>query len=112
MSDARLEGVAIPAGATLWVMFGSANRDERVFRDPDGFDPDRPELREHLAFGHGPHFCIGAPLARLEVRVALEELARRFERLRLPADFAPRYEPSFILRGLAALELEVASDAD
>ncbi|MDJ0849212.1 MAG: cytochrome P450 [Myxococcota bacterium] len=112
VSDARLEGVAIPAGATLWVMFGSANRDERVFRDPDGFDPDRPELREHLAFGHGPHFCIGAPLARLEVRVALEELARRFERLRLPADFAPRYEPSFILRGLAALELEVASDAD
>lgn len=105
--DVELEGVAIPAGSTVWVMFGSANRDEAMFPDPDRFDPERDNLREHVAFGHGHHFCIGAPLARLEARVVLEELARCVEVLRIPSDFELVYEPSCILRGLAALELEI-----
>ena len=105
--DAEVGGTKVAKGSMLWVMFGSANRDERVFPDPDRFDPDRPNLKESIAFGRGAHFCIGAPLARLELRVLFEELSRRFERI----DFAPgttlRYEPSFILRGLEALEIEV-----
>ena len=105
--DAVLEDVEIPKGSLLWIMFGSANRDERVFPDPDRFDPTRTNLKEHVAFGRGAHFCIGAPLARLESRVAFEQLAQRVERWAIPADFELRYEPSYILRGLAALELDL-----
>jgi cytochrome P450 len=108
VSDTTLDGVDIPAGSVLWIMFGSANRDESVFPDPDRFDPDRENLGEHLAFGYGPHFCIGAPLARLEARIVLEELAKRVETLRLPEGAVLRYEPSYILRGLAGLEVEIA----
>ena len=106
-ADSELEGVAIPAGSTLWVMFGSANRDEARFPDPDAFDPDRPNLREHLAFGIGAHFCIGAPLARAELRIALQELTARYATVSLPADLELVYEPSFVLRGLERLEIEV-----
>jgi cytochrome P450 len=109
--DTEVAGHAIPKGARLWVMFGSANRDERVFPDPDRFDPGRSNLNESLAFGRGAHFCIGAPLARLEIRVLFEQLARSIARL----DFAPgttlEYEPSFILRGLKALEIDIVRQA-
>lgn len=106
-ADTELDGVPIPAGSTLWVMFAAANRDESVFADAEEFDLSRANLNEHLAFGKGHHFCIGAPLSRLEGRVAFEELAKRIE---LPS-FAPgnvfEYEPSYILRGLAQLDLHV-----
>jgi cytochrome P450 len=59
------------------VLWASGNRDERVFDAPDTIDVDRPNLRAHLGFGHGIHLCIGAELARLETRVALEELLKR-----------------------------------
>ena len=61
------------------VVYCSANRDEALFADPDAFDPDRDHLKEHLAFGKGIHFCLGAALSRLEGRVALQELARRID---------------------------------
>ncbi len=106
-ADVELEGVPIAKGSTVWVMFGSANRDEDVFPDAARFDPDRPNLREHLAFGSGAHFCIGAPLARLETQVALEEISKRVRSLRTADGATLRYEPSFILRGLAELELQI-----
>jgi cytochrome P450 len=77
--DVEWHGRTVPAGARILLLTGSANRDEREFPDPDRFDPARrPE--QHLALGHGVHFCVGASLARLESRVALEEFARRVPR--------------------------------
>lgn len=106
--DTEVAGTPIPKGSMLWVMFGSANRDERVFPDPDRFDPERENLNESLAFGRGAHFCIGAQLARLELRVLFEELSRRIESVAFAPGTTLRYEPSFILRGLESLEIEVA----
>ena len=71
--DTVLYDAQMPAGARVALLPASANRDERVFSDPDVFDLDRDTSRE-LSFGHGPHFCLGAPLARLEITVALEEI--------------------------------------
>ncbi len=105
--DSEIRGVAIPKGSALWVMFGSANRDERVFANPSEFDPDRSELKEHLALGKGIHYCLGAALARLEARVALEVLSQRIESFRVIDESRLRYAPSFILRGLESLELDV-----
>ena len=105
--DTEIEGVAIPKGARLWVMFGSANRDATVYPDPDRFDPSRERLNEHVGFGRGAHFCIGAPLARLELRVIFEQLTRRVRSMRFVPGAPLTYEPSFILRGLAALQIEV-----
>jgi hypothetical protein len=76
LSDLTLRGQTIPAGAMVRLVFGAANRDEREFPDAERFDVTRPAPR-HLAFGHGTHFCLGARLARLEARVAFEELLAR-----------------------------------
>ena len=105
--DTELEGVKIPEGSSLWVMFGAANRDASVFPDPHRFDPTRDNLREHVALGRGAHFCIGAPLARLETRVFLEQLTKRVDRIAFAPDTRFEYEPSYILRGLKNLEIEV-----
>jgi cytochrome P450 len=72
--DVQLGGRDIAAGEPVALTYASANRDESVFAEPDTFDLARPNIAEHLAFGRGPHFCAGAHLARLELRVALEEL--------------------------------------
>ena len=77
--DVTLHGVRVPAGAEVKLLWGSANRDEREFDAPDRFDVRR-EPKRHLGFGFGVHFCLGASLARLEARVALEELLARFPR--------------------------------
>jgi cytochrome P450 len=109
--DTSLGDVAIPKGTMIWLMFGSANRDASVFPDPDRFDPERPNLKESVAFGRGAHFCIGAPLARLELKVLFEQVAKRLASFALPAGYRLEYEPSYILRGLAGLELEVVKRA-
>lgn len=78
-----LGGVDIPADASLYMHVGSANRDEAVFEDPETFNPERPNLSDHVGFGKWTHFCLGAPLARVEARVALECLVERLPDLRL-----------------------------
>ena len=106
-------GVDIPAGTTVMVLNGAANRDPRRFEQPDEFQVDRANARQHVAFGHGIHTCPGAPLARAEARVALERILDRMHDIRIsdaqhgPAD-ARRYEyaPTYILRGLQRLYLE------
>ena len=106
-ADNELGGVHIPKGARIVIVFASANRDESLFPDPDGFDPGREHLRDHLAFGKGIHFCLGAALSRLEGKVALEELASRLESFSLPETNEYQYFPSFLLRGLTSLDVDV-----
>ena len=93
----------------LVIVFASGNRDPALYADGDEFDPDREHLREHLAFGKGIHFCLGANLSRLEGRVALEELSRRIETFRLADDNEYAYHPSFLLRGLTRLQLDITA---
>lgn len=107
-TDTELDGVAIPKGSTIWVLYGSANRDAAVFgADAESFDADRPSLDEHIAFGKGVHHCVGAPLARLEGVVAMQALARRFTAIEPVDRDALRYGPSYILRGLTALPVRL-----
>jgi cytochrome P450 len=82
-SDAQLGAARILAGDQVTVSIAGANRDPAVFADPDRFDVRRPNSAKHLAFAHGPHFCLGAHLARLEARVAVETLLDRLPGLRL-----------------------------
>jgi cytochrome P450 len=106
--DTEIDGVPVPANARLVVMYSAANRDPAVFEDPDEFDPDRPQLqRNHLAFGKGIHFCLGAPLSRLEMNIVFEQLGRRFRSITLAPDNELRYFPSFMLRGLMKLDVSV-----
>ena len=88
-------------------MFGSADHDESVFEDPESFCPEREGLSNHVAFGHGIHYCLGAALARLEATTAMRVLAERIESFPIVDADSLRYAPSFILRGLEALELDV-----
>ncbi|MEV6235030.1 cytochrome P450 [Saccharopolyspora shandongensis] len=83
LEDTTVGGVDIPAGAGLLLVMGSANRDETKFDDPDTFDIARPNAREHLAFGFGIHYCLGNMLAKLQAKVAVEEVCRIAPGLRL-----------------------------
>jgi cytochrome P450 len=96
-------GVRVPAQAKLLLLLGSANRDPSVFPDPDRFDIRRANAREHLSFGFGPHTCLGNPLARLEVRVVLEEVSRRLPNLQLAPDIHYEYPKNISLRGPLSL---------
>jgi cytochrome P450 len=82
-SDAELSGARIRAGDPVTVSIAGANRDPAIFPDPDRFDVRRPNATRHLAFAHGPHFCLGAHLARLEARIAVATLLDRLPQLRL-----------------------------
>ena len=106
-NDVEVAGTKIPAGTRMVVMFASANRDESIFPNGDTFNPDRDDLFSHLAFGKGAHYCLGASLARLELRVALEELVKRIDSFELATTNNFDYLPSFMLRGLKSLEIEI-----
>ncbi|HYD53797.1 MAG TPA: cytochrome P450 [Gemmatimonadaceae bacterium] len=99
-----LEGETIPAGALVLAMLGSANHDEAHFREPDVFDVTRAP-NPHLAFGHGIHFCVGAPLARLEASIALPDLFARFPTLALVSEAPWTPREAFHVHGPARLEL-------
>jgi cytochrome P450 len=103
--EVDLGGAALPPGAPMLLLFGSGNRDETVFADPDLADLDRPNVRDHLAFGHGLHSCPGAPMARAEIRVALETLLRKLPGLRLADGYEPTYIASYFFRGLESLHI-------
>ena len=105
LEDARIGGVEIPAGTLVMGSIGAANRDPRVFDDPDRFDGKRRNARRNIAFGHGEHFCPGASLARAEARVSFERILARLDDLRLVDPGALRYAETFIIRGLEALPL-------
>ncbi|MFE0022482.1 cytochrome P450 [Amycolatopsis sp. NPDC059021] len=87
--DVELAGAPIAAGDLVTVSLTAANRDPAVFADPDVFDPRRPDLRRQLAFAHGPHYCLGVDLARLETRIAVETVLDRLPGLRLTAPATP-----------------------
>jgi cytochrome P450 len=102
--DVTLGEVAIPAGQRIYVSLASANRDETVFVDAAAFDAERANAREHLDFGRWAHFCLGAPLARLQVRIAIECLAERLPHARLAdPDYVLPYSPSMIAPSPLAL---------
>ncbi len=105
--DAELGGTVIPKGSTVFLAYSSANRDDAVFADPDSFDPLRQNVRDHLAFGHGIHVCVGAPLARLEAASALRALAENVTALEVVDAASLRYGPSYGLRGLTGLPVRV-----
>jgi cytochrome P450 len=96
--------VTVPKGDTMMLLLAAAQRDPTAFDRPDAFDPNREDLR-HLAFGHGVHFCLGAPLARLEARVALTAVTRRFPNAALAGE--PLYKPNVTLRGMASLPVNL-----
>ena len=91
--DVDVGGRHIAAGEPIALMYASANRDESVFADPDEFIWDRPNIGEHLAFGRGPHNCVGSALARLELRVALEELLAGTQSFALDGPVIPTRMP-------------------
>lgn len=112
--DTQIAGVAVPAGKRVAILLGAGNLDERRWEDPKAFRLDRPRAREHLGFGRGKHTCIGAPLARAELKYMIEILLRTTSRITMseahhgPAGMRDlHYEPSYIIRGLEALHLIV-----
>jgi cytochrome P450 len=100
LRDTSLAGVPIPAGSITMAVIGAANRDPRVFEDPDRFDAKRANASRNVAFGHGEHFCIGASLARTEARISFERLLARLDDLQLVNPERLSYVESFIIRGL------------
>ena len=104
--DVELGGVTIPAGAQIMVMLAAANRDEAEFTDGETFNIYRKRPQRHLSFGHGIHYCLGAPLARLELRIFLEEFARRMPSLRLVEGQTYTYSPNVAHRGAQSLWCE------
>ena len=107
--DTKVNNVEIKSGDHLWVIYAAANRDPEIFDDPDDFLVDRENAREHLAFGHGEHYCIGALLARKEARIAIQLLLANIKNIQLVDDKNKyEYEESFVLRGLK--ELHVSYD--
>jgi len=102
--DMTIGGIEVPAGDLMMLLLAAAHRDPAEFDRPDTFDPDRRTLR-HLDFGRGAHYCLGAPLARLEAGVALSAVTARFPNARL--DGEPQYKTNVTLRGLSNMTVAV-----
>lgn len=102
--DMRIGDITVPAGDTMLLMLAAAHRDPAVNERPDEFDPDREGIR-HIGFGKGPHFCLGAPLARLEASVALSAVTARFPHARLAAE--PEYKANLTLRGMSTFSVAI-----
>ena len=107
--DTALGGVEIPAGATLLLLWGSANRDPEVFDHPDAIDLNRKVLRRHVAFGRGIHHCVGAPLARVEARNVLSVLLARTSAITLDPDYPPTWANSLMVRRHEELPVQLVA---
>ena len=104
-----LGGVDLPEGAKLFLWLAASGRDPSVFLRPDEFDLDRANASQHLAFGLGLHYCLGANLGKLETRLALEELARRYPGLRLAEDQQFTFHPNISFRGPQVLRVQTGA---
>jgi cytochrome P450 len=102
--DMTIGGVTVPKGDNMMLLTAAAHRDPDAVERPDEFDPDRATIR-HLGFGKGPHFCIGAPLARLEATVALRAITTRFPHAALAGE--PQYKHNVTLRGMSTLPISL-----
>jgi len=100
----EIAGRPIPRGEVVSMLFGSANRDPRVFADPERLDVGRENAAEHIGFGGGIHVCIGAPLARIELEASLRKLVERAPRLELVGE--PQRVPAFVIRGFQSVEVD------
>ncbi|WP_274560947.1 cytochrome P450 [Streptomyces spiramyceticus] len=105
LDDVEVDGVTLPRGSEVALLFGSANRDPAVFDRPDVLDLARTD-NPHVSLGAGIHYCLGAPLARLELAASFGELLRRAPRMRL-AGAPPEWKPGYVIRGLRGLRAEV-----
>ncbi|MFN2537774.1 MAG: cytochrome P450, partial [Mycobacteriales bacterium] len=106
--DTQIGGVTVAAGSFVWLLYGSCNRDSGVFGEPDELRLDRTEGRDHLSFAQGPHYCLGANLARTEARIAVETLLARTARLRLaPEEDLSCWTPNLVQHGLTRLLVEL-----
>lgn len=105
-SDVEIGGVPVAAGETVAAVLGAANRDPGAFTGPDRLDVRRSS-RPHLAFGGGPHHCLGSHLAKLEARIALGRLLRRFPDASLPDGWEPSWSDTVLFRGLRSLPVEL-----
>ncbi|MEQ4715772.1 cytochrome P450 [Nonomuraea sp. B19D2] len=105
LEDIEVHGVEIPRGSEVALLFGSANRDQAVFEEPDRLDVGRAD-NPHISFGAGIHFCLGAPLARIELMESFGALLARANKLELRQE--PAWKPGYIIRGLESLEVSAA----
>jgi len=106
----EVRDVTIPEGSGVMLLYASANRDAERFPQPDDYDPHRPNLNDHVAFGYGMHFCLGAYLARMELRVVLELLTTQLPGLRLVRDQEITHSTNFTLRSLDHLLATVSAE--
>jgi len=113
MQDTEIGGVAIPAGSTIQVNYSAVNRDPAQFPEPQRIDVERKSLRNHAAFGMGPHYCAGAILARSEMKVAMNRILDRMTSIRLETTSPPVFQPKLIVRSVTTLPIvfEKADDA-
>lgn len=104
LDDIEIDGTVIPRGSEVALLFGSANRDPARFTDPDTLDLARAD-NPHITFGAGIHFCLGAPLARVELAASFGELLRKAPGMRLAAE--PEWKPGYVIRGVKELRVEL-----
>jgi cytochrome P450 len=109
LKETQLGGITIPDTARVFLLWAAANRDPDVFAQPDRLDIERHNTAEHLGFGHGIHFCIGARLARMETNVILEELLQHTSTFSLDGNFPVRHVPSIFVRRLVELRLQLTA---
>ena len=104
-ADVALENVTIPAGSQVFFSFGAAGHDPELYPEPAKYDIHRANLKRHVSFGHGPHYCVGSLLARAEARIAFEQLLSRISDFRIPDDKPPDPIICLALHGYRRVDL-------